>query len=248
MLAPTRVSQLQVWIRMHVSEVCLRTKNDKGFLQKTHWLADHKGPQWGVCESRNNHRYSVVVQNWATRWFQSDPCKTKTSQETQKSLHKFLERTRKPKVIYIHNFLEFGKSGEDLQWNHRTSTPRRSETNGIADIAVRKKKRRNVCCIAPTRIWMTNGGLILWNAIAICEMSKTSCQMGKHHVQGDLENPLNGPVIPFGSMVENHLVSAKDQSRLHQLGKKVLPGIFLGCALVVGRVWKRYIMVADIEE
>ena len=32
-------------------------------------------------------------------------------------------------------------------------------------------------------------------------------------------------------MVENHHISARDQSRLHQFGKKVLPGIFLGYAL-----------------
>ena len=37
-------------------------------------------------ESRNNHRYAVVVQDLATQCLQSLPCKTKTSLETQKSL------------------------------------------------------------------------------------------------------------------------------------------------------------------
>ena len=60
--------------------------------------------------------------------------------------------------------------------------------------------------------------------------------------------PFNGPVIPFGAMVEYHNISAKDQSRLHQLGAEVLPGIFLGCALYAGGIWKGDIMVADIEE
>ena len=46
--------------------------------------------------------------------------------------------------------------------------------------------------------------------------------------------PFNGPVIPFGAMVEYHTVTAKDQSRLHQFGAKVLPGIFLGYALYAG--------------
>ena len=31
------------------------------------------------CESRNNHRYAIVVQDLATQWIQSNPCKTKTS-------------------------------------------------------------------------------------------------------------------------------------------------------------------------
>ena len=66
--------------------------------------------------------------------------KQKTSQETQRSLQKFLEPERKPKVIYTDNSLEFGKACEDLSWNHCTSTPHRSETNGIAERAVRRVK------------------------------------------------------------------------------------------------------------
>ena len=58
----------------------------------------------------------------------------------------------------------------------------------------------------------------------------------------------NGPVIPCGAMLEYHTISAKDQSRLHQFGAKVLPGIFLGYALYAGAIWKADIMVADIEE
>ena len=67
--------------------------------------------------------------------------KQKASQETQRSLQKFLEPIRKPKVIYTDNSLEFGgKACEDLSWNHCMSTPQRSETNGIAERAVRRVK------------------------------------------------------------------------------------------------------------
>ena len=64
--------------------------------------ADHNVLNEG-CESRNNHRYAVVVQDLATQWIQSYPCKTNTSQETQRSLQKFLAPNRKPKVIYTDN-------------------------------------------------------------------------------------------------------------------------------------------------
>ena len=60
--------------------------------------------------------------------------------------------------------------------------------------------------------------------------------------------PFEGPIIPFGSLVEYYPTSAKDQSRLHQFGKKVLPLLFLGYALYAGRIWKGDMMVADIEE
>ena len=101
--------------------------------------ADHKVLSEG-CDSRYDHRYAVVVQDLATQWIQSYPCKTKISQETQRSLQKFMEPNRKPKIIYSDNSLEFGKACEDLSWNHCTSTPHRSETHGIAERSVRRVK------------------------------------------------------------------------------------------------------------
>ena len=46
------------------------------------------------------------------------------------------------------------------------------------------------------------------------------------------------PFILFGAMVEYHPISAKDLSRLHQFGKKVLPGIFLGYVSHAEGIWK----------
>ena len=60
--------------------------------------------------------------------------------------------------------------------------------------------------------------------------------------------PFKAPITPFGSLVEYLPTSAKDQSRIHQFGKKVLPGLFLGYALHAGRIWKGDIMGADLEE
>ena len=49
-------------------------------------------------------------------------------------------------------------------------------------------------------------------------------------------------------MVEYHPISAKDLSRLHQFGKKVLPRIPLGYVFFVGGIWKGDIMVADLGD
>ena len=167
--------------------------------------ADHKVLNEGG-ESRNSHRYAVVVQDLATQSFQAYPCKTKTSQETQKNLMKFLEPTRKPRVI-----LECGKSCEELSWNHCTSTPHRSGTNGFEERTVRRvKEGTSVVLCSP--VWVTNGGRILWNVTAICETFKISCLMGRHHMERRFEAPFEGPVIPFGAMVEYRPISAKDQS------------------------------------
>ena len=71
--------------------------------------ADHKVLSEGF-ESRNNHRYAVVVQDLATHWILLYPSKTKTSQETQRSLPKFSEPNETPKVIYTDNLFGIWQS------------------------------------------------------------------------------------------------------------------------------------------
>ena len=61
--------------------------------------ADHKILSDG-SDSRHSHRYAIVGQDLATQWIQSYPCKTETSQESERSSQKFLEPSRKPRVIY----------------------------------------------------------------------------------------------------------------------------------------------------
>ena len=81
---------------------------------------------------------------------------------------------------------------------------------------------------------MKIGGQFLWNVIPICETFKIYYLTGRRPTKDVLEQPFKGPIIPFGSLVEYHPITAKDQSRIHQFGKKVLPGLFLGYASVRG--------------
>ena len=72
--------------------------------------------------------------------------------------------------------------------------------------------------------------------------------VGKTPCERRFGQPFKGPIIPFGSLVVYQPITAKDQSRIHQFGKKVLPGLFFGYALYAGGIWKGDILVADIEE
>ena len=238
--------------------ICLKTKRTRASCRRRANAVMPRAEQFGDlvtadhkvlserCEARNYHRYAVVVQDLATQWLQSYPCKTKTSQETQKSPMKFLEPTRRPKVIYTDSSLEFGKSCEEFSWNHCASTPHGSETNGIAERAVRRVKE------GTSAVLLQSGLGIEWWADSMecnCHLRNIQDKLsdGKTPYERRFGMPFNGPVIPFGAMVEYHPISAKDQSRLRQFGSKVLPGFFLGYALYVGGIWKGDIMVADIE-
>ena len=208
--------------------------------------ADHKVLSES-CGSRNNHRFSIVVQDLATQWIQSYPCKTKTSQETQRSLPKFLEPDRKLEVFYTDNSLEFGQACEDLSWNHCTSTPHRSETNGIAERAVRRVKEGTFAVLLQSgldEIWWADS----MECFTYLRNIQDLLSDGKTPYERRFGETVKWPIIPFGAMIEYHPSSPKDQMRIHQFGKKVLPGLFLGYALYAERIWKGDILVADIEE
>ena len=134
-------------------------------------------------EPRNNYRYVVVVQDLPTQWSQSCPCETKTSQETRKNL-KYLEPTRKPKVIHTDNSLEFTKSCEDLSRNHCTSTQIRNKWDCQESSA--QNQGRDIFSVVAVRSGrMVDGicGMLLF----FCETFKMSCLRGRHHMKGGSE-------------------------------------------------------------
>ena len=162
-------------------------------------------------------------------------------------MQKFLEPERKPKLIYTDNSLEFGKDCEDVSWNHCTSSPHRSETNGIADRAVRRVKEGTSAVLLQSGLnesWWADSMECYTYLRNVTDLLSD----GKTPYERRFGQPFKGPIIPFGSLVEYHPITAKDQSRIHQFGKKVLPGLFLGYALYAGGIWKGDVLIADLEE
>ena len=235
-------------------EVCLRTKMTRHSCRRRNSEAARRAEKFGDLvtadqkllneegASRSNHRYAVMMQDLATDWIQSYLCKTKILQGTKKNA-----RTVTKTKSYVHsdNSLEFGESCGELSWNHRTSTPHRSETHGVAERAVRRvKERTSGSC--HNQDWMNSGGLILWNAAVICETCKSSWRMGKFPLK-TLQRSFKGPILPFGAMVNYFPTSIRDQSWPLQFEKKVLPGIFLEYALIAEKNVGRRLM-ADLED
>ena len=99
------------------------------------------------------------------------------------------------------------------------------------------ESRENLCKWCCNQAWTKNGGRIPWDVIAICGTYKTSFWDGKTPFERRCGEPLRGTVIPCGTMVEHHSISAKDQARLHQFGEKVLLGTILSYALFVRGVY-----------
>ena len=73
---------------------------------------------------------------------------------------------------------------------------------------------------------MKAGGQILWNVTPICETFQIYYLMGNHPMKDVFGQEFKGPMIPFGSIwLSITQKTAKDQSRIHQFGKKVFTWI-----------------------
>ena len=164
--------------------------------------ADHK-----FCVKDVNLETVTDTASWYKIWqlngFNHIRAKPKLLRRRKRGFRKFLEPTKNPKVIYTDNSLEFGKACEDLSWNHCTSTPHRSETNGIAEGAVRRIKE------GTSAVLLQSGLDEKWLAVSTecyCYLWKVQDLLsdGKTPYERRFGEPLKGPIVPVGSMVEYH--------------------------------------------
>ena len=241
-------------------EICKRTKIKRAPCRRRNGEAVPRAEKFGDlittdhkvlsdnCESRNNHRYAVVVQDLATQWIQAYLCKTKTSQETQRSLQKFLEPERKPKVIYTDNSLEFGKACEDLSWNHCTSSLHRSETIGIAERAVRRVKEGTSAVLLQSGLnesWWADSMECYTNLRNVTDLLSD----GKTPYERRFGQPFKGPIIPFGSLVEYHPKNCEGPVKNPSIWKESLTWIVPRIRSVRGGEFGRVTCwFADLEE
>ena len=236
--------------RTQITRAPCRRRNGGAVPRAEHFgdliTADHKVLSEG-CESRNNHRYAVVVQAGLSR-----PINPGISVQDQK-LHKKPREACKSSwspIGILKSFtltIPWNSACEDLSWNHCTSTPHRLETNGIAERAVRRVKEGTSAVLLQSGLnesWWADSMECYTYLRNVTDLLSD----GKTPYERRFGQPFKGLIIPFGSLVEYHPVTAKDQSRIHQCGKKVLPGLFLGYALYAGGIWNGDVLVADLEE
>ena len=170
----------------------------------------------------------IDMQSWSRTWPLNGFSRIRAKQKLLRK-HKGACKSSWSPIGSLKSFT-FGKACEDLSWNHRTSRPHRLETNGIAERAVRRVKE------GTSAVLLQSGLSDSWWADSMeCYTYLRNIQDllsdGKTSYKRRFGKPFKGPIIPVGSLVEYYPISAKDQSRIHQFGKKVLPGLFLGYAL-----------------
>ena len=124
-------------LRTKITRVPCRRRHEGSFPRAEKFgdliTGDHKVLNEG-SESRNNHRYPVVVQDLATQWIQSFPCNIKNFTGDGEKFTKVSGAVAEAKSYsYGQFYWNMAKSCEELSWSHRTTTPHRSEMlNGVA--------------------------------------------------------------------------------------------------------------------
>ena len=127
------------------------------------------------------------------------------------------------------NSLDIGKSCEELSWNHRTSTPCRSETNGIAERAIRRVNEGTSAVLLQSGLddkWWSD------SMECYCYLGDVQDLLADGKYERRFGEAFKGPIIPYGALGEYLPNSERDKAGIHQFGKKVLPGILPGYALI----------------
>ena len=168
--------------------------------------------------------------------------------ETEKSLSKFLE-PHTPKVVCTDNGIR------ESMWRFIMESPH-FNTLSIRDKwhcwKSRTKSKRRYFSRVLIQSWLDER----WWADSV------ECYCYLRHVQDLLSDgktpcerrfgkPFNGPIIPYGSLVEyiTLFLRKTSQESINLEWKSYLDCfLFLGYALYAGRIWKGDIVVADIEE
>ena len=99
------------------------------------------------------------------------------------------------------------------KWNHCTSTPHPSETNGIAERVVRSIKAGTSAVLLQSSLdekWWADS----MESYCCLRNIQDLLSEGKTPHERRFGEPFRGPVIPFVAMVEYRPISAKDLSRL----------------------------------
>ena len=124
-----------------------------------------------------------------------------------------------------------------IYWNHHTGTSHRSETNAVADRAVRRVKEGTAS--RPSATWTTT------RMVGLCDNMLCKLLMARQHSRKDMVILLTGHQFPS---IEYIPITAKDKSWIHQFGQKTLKGRFSGHVLCAWGGWSGDLMMADYED
>ena len=114
-----------------------------------------------------------------------------------------------------------------MKWRNPTSTPGQPKTNGVAERAVRRVKEGTASLLVQSGLapsWWVSAMICYCFLRNIVDKTNT----GSTAYYNRFKKSCEAPLIPFGAEVTYVPITTQDKDRLHQMGEKVLHGIFIG--------------------
>ena len=186
----------------------LRAENFGGLI-----TADHKVLS-DNCDSRNNHRYAVVVQDLVTQWIQAYRVKQKLLRKHKgvcKSSWSPMGSQKSFTRTILWNLAKLVKIyfGIIARLHHIDQ-----KQMGFAERAVRSVNEGTSAVLLQSGLnenWWADS----MECNTYLRNVKDLLSDGKTPYERRFEQPFEGPIIPLGSLVEYYPITAKDQSRIH---------------------------------
>ena len=210
--------------------------------------------------SRQGHRFSLIILDRYSSWLQGYAALTKDAHETKINLQRFMgpksvpdrvytdgATANEPAYTYTDGSGEFKSALKELGWCHDTSTPYRSQTNGVAERSVRKVKEGTSCTLAQSGFevqWWPEAMTCYCFLRGVTDVMKDGFTPYKSKFLKDFK----GDKIPFGAELEYRPSAPNDRLRLHKYGNKTLQGIFIGYDQRAGGDWSGDYLVVDWQE
>ncbi|CAJ1370505.1 unnamed protein product [Effrenium voratum] len=169
------------------------------------------------------------------------PCTDRGTEEVIRCLKDFIG-TGKVKIAYSDNADEFLRACRALGIQHDTSLPGRPQNNSLAE-------RNVLTVIDQVRICVLAAGLqpCCWSFAlkATCHLMNLETVEGESAWSRAKLKLFDGPLIPFGALVDFKLSAARDTT--HKFAPRAMRGVFAGYSIGSGVEWRRKMLVWPLE-
>ena len=163
------------------------------------------------------------------------------------AFRRFMPLNTQPSHVYVDRAQELLKALRELKWNHDTPTPHRPETNGVIERAVRRVKEGTSATLLQsglTEVWWQEA----MDCYCFLRCVHDKVAGNQTAFERRFQAPFKGPIIPFGAQITYKPSDPNWIKKLHQFGKKMMAGIFLGYAQHTGGGWTGDLLIADWQQ